>query len=78
MSVKGLSALEGGKRQAPYLHTVTLLAQAPGLTAGEKAALAVAVVPSASKAVPAQDPSIRAGGRGSTADYSSAANMPGS
>jgi predicted ATPase/transcriptional regulator with XRE-family HTH domain len=44
LSVKGLSALEGGKRQTPYRHTVTLLATALGLTASETATLEAAVV----------------------------------
>jgi predicted ATPase/class 3 adenylate cyclase/DNA-binding XRE family transcriptional regulator len=43
MSVQGLSALENGKRQAPYRHTVSLLAQALGLSAAETAALEAAV-----------------------------------
>jgi predicted ATPase/transcriptional regulator with XRE-family HTH domain len=43
ISVQGLSALENGKRQTPYRHTVTLLAQALGLTASEAAALEAAV-----------------------------------
>jgi predicted ATPase/DNA-binding XRE family transcriptional regulator len=44
MSVPGLSALESGKRQTPYRHTVTLLATALGLSADEAAALEAAVV----------------------------------
>jgi predicted ATPase/DNA-binding XRE family transcriptional regulator len=43
LSVQGLSALENGRRQAPYRHTVTLLATALGLTAMETAALVAAV-----------------------------------
>jgi non-specific serine/threonine protein kinase len=44
ISVQGLSALENGKRQAPYRHTVSLLARALGLTAAETAALEAAVL----------------------------------
>jgi DNA-binding XRE family transcriptional regulator len=43
LSVGGLSALESGKRQTPYRHTVTLLAQALGLTPSEAATLEAAV-----------------------------------
>jgi non-specific serine/threonine protein kinase len=43
LSVPGLSALESGKRQTPYRHTVSLLVQALGLTASEAATLAAAV-----------------------------------
>jgi non-specific serine/threonine protein kinase len=43
LSVQGLSALESGKRQAPYRHTVTMLARALGLTASEAEALEAAV-----------------------------------
>jgi predicted ATPase/class 3 adenylate cyclase/transcriptional regulator with XRE-family HTH domain len=43
LSVQGLSALENGRRQAPYRHTVTLLATALGLTAAQTAALDAAV-----------------------------------
>ena len=44
LSVAGLSALENGRRQAPYRHTVTLLASALGLSAPETALLEVAIV----------------------------------
>jgi non-specific serine/threonine protein kinase len=44
LSVQALSALENGRRQAPYRHTVTLLAQALGLAADETALLEAAVV----------------------------------
>jgi predicted ATPase/transcriptional regulator with XRE-family HTH domain len=44
LSVPGLSALESGKRQAPYRHTVTLLATALGLSSEEAARLHAAVV----------------------------------
>jgi predicted ATPase/transcriptional regulator with XRE-family HTH domain len=44
MSVPGLSALESGKRQSPYRHTVSLLATALGLSADEAARLQAAVV----------------------------------
>jgi predicted ATPase/transcriptional regulator with XRE-family HTH domain len=44
LSVQGLSALENGRRQAPYRHTVTLLAHAMGLTALDAATLEAAVV----------------------------------
>jgi transcriptional regulator with XRE-family HTH domain len=43
LSVHALSALEGGKRQTPYRHTVTALVRALGLTSAEAAALEVAV-----------------------------------
>jgi non-specific serine/threonine protein kinase len=44
LSVPGLSALESGKRQAPYRHTVAALVTALGLTSSEAAALQAAVV----------------------------------
>jgi transcriptional regulator with XRE-family HTH domain len=44
LSVPGLSALESGKRQTPYRHTVTLLATALGLSSDEAARLQAAVV----------------------------------
>src|SRR5271166_2679929 len=44
MSVPGLSALESGKRQTPYRHTVTLLATALDLPPAEAARLQAAVV----------------------------------
>jgi non-specific serine/threonine protein kinase len=44
LSVQGLSALENGRRQAPYRHTVTLLARALRLSEAETALLAAAVV----------------------------------
>jgi non-specific serine/threonine protein kinase len=44
MSVQGLSALENGRRQAPYRHTVTLLARALGLSVAETSALEAAVI----------------------------------
>ena len=44
LSVQGLSALENGRRQAPYRHTITLLARALGLTVPESVALEAVVV----------------------------------
>jgi transcriptional regulator with XRE-family HTH domain len=44
LSVQGLSALENGRRQIPHRQTVTLLAQALGLTSDQAAALEAAVV----------------------------------
>lgn len=44
LSVQALSALENGRRQAPYRHTVVLLAQALGLSADDAALLEAAVV----------------------------------
>jgi non-specific serine/threonine protein kinase len=44
LSVQALSALENGRRQVPYRHTVTLLAQALGLSADAAALLEAAVV----------------------------------
>ncbi len=44
LSVQGLGALENGRRQAPYRHTVGLLAEALGLDAAQRAALEGAVV----------------------------------
>jgi non-specific serine/threonine protein kinase len=44
LSENGLSALEGGKRQAPYRHTVSVLAKALGLSLSEAATLEAAVV----------------------------------
>ena len=44
LSVAGLSALENGRRQAPYRHTVTLLASALGLSSPETARLEAAIV----------------------------------
>jgi predicted ATPase/transcriptional regulator with XRE-family HTH domain len=43
LSVQAVSYLENGRRQAPYHHTVGLLARALGLAAAEAAALAAAV-----------------------------------
>jgi predicted ATPase/class 3 adenylate cyclase len=55
MSAKGLSALENGRRQAPYRHTVALLARALGLPASDAAALEAAVLRARAQA-PAADP----------------------
>jgi predicted ATPase/transcriptional regulator with XRE-family HTH domain len=44
LSVAGLSALETGRRQAPYRHTVTLLVRALRLTEAETTVLEAAVV----------------------------------
>jgi transcriptional regulator with XRE-family HTH domain len=44
LSVPGLSALESGKRQTPYRHTVTVLATALSLSPAETARLQAAVV----------------------------------
>jgi hypothetical protein len=44
LSVQGLSALENGRRQVPYRHTVTRLARALALSDIEAAALEAAVV----------------------------------
>jgi predicted ATPase/transcriptional regulator with XRE-family HTH domain len=44
LSLKGLSLLEGGKRQAPYRYTVTQLVAALGLSGVEAARLEAAVV----------------------------------
>jgi non-specific serine/threonine protein kinase len=44
ISAQALSALENGRRHAPYRHTVTLLAGAMGLSEAETAVLAAAVV----------------------------------
>jgi predicted ATPase/transcriptional regulator with XRE-family HTH domain len=44
LSVHGLSALENGRRQVPYWHTVTLLARAIRLSDAETATLEAAVV----------------------------------
>jgi transcriptional regulator with XRE-family HTH domain len=44
LSVQGLSALENGRRQAPYRHTVTLLARAMGLSDAETAILEATIV----------------------------------
>jgi transcriptional regulator with XRE-family HTH domain len=44
LSVQGLSALENGRRQVPYRHTVTRLARALGLSDIETTALEAAVV----------------------------------
>jgi predicted ATPase/transcriptional regulator with XRE-family HTH domain len=44
LSVPGLSALESGKRQTPYRHTVASLVAALGLSAADAARLAAAVV----------------------------------
>jgi non-specific serine/threonine protein kinase len=44
LSVQALSALENGRRQVPYRHTVALLVQALGLAADETALLQAAVV----------------------------------
>jgi class 3 adenylate cyclase/DNA-binding XRE family transcriptional regulator len=44
LSVQGLSALETGRRQAPYRHTVALLATALDLAAADAAVLEAAVV----------------------------------
>jgi predicted ATPase/transcriptional regulator with XRE-family HTH domain len=44
LSVQALSALENGRRQAPYRHTVTLLARAMGLSDAETTALEAAIV----------------------------------
>jgi transcriptional regulator with XRE-family HTH domain len=43
-SVQALSALENGRRQAPYRHTVMLLAQTLAFWAGETALLEAPVV----------------------------------
>jgi non-specific serine/threonine protein kinase len=43
LSVAGLSALENGRRHAPYRHTVGLLANALGLSGAETATLEAAV-----------------------------------
>jgi transcriptional regulator with XRE-family HTH domain len=48
----GLSALENGRRQAPYRHTVALLAQALGLSADDAALLVAAVVRGRMPALP--------------------------
>jgi non-specific serine/threonine protein kinase len=65
LSAKGLSLLESGKRQTPYRHTVTLLARALGLTAGEAATLEAAVVrvraPAATDAPAAREEDLPAG-----------------
>jgi non-specific serine/threonine protein kinase len=56
LSVPGLSALESGKRQTPYRHTVTQLATALSLSSVEAARLQAAVVrarPSTGAASPA-------------------------
>jgi hypothetical protein len=42
--VQALSALENGRRTAPYRHTVSLLASALGLSAVDTALLVAAVV----------------------------------
>src|SRR5579885_1831233 len=42
LSVQGLGALENGRRQAPYRHTVGLLAEALGLDAAQRAAFEAA------------------------------------
>jgi predicted ATPase/transcriptional regulator with XRE-family HTH domain/Tfp pilus assembly protein PilF len=44
LSVQGLSALENGRRQTPYRHTVMLLANAMNLPAADAAALEAAIV----------------------------------
>jgi transcriptional regulator with XRE-family HTH domain len=44
ISAQALSALENGRRQIPYRHTVTLLARAMGLSEVETVALEAAVV----------------------------------
>jgi predicted ATPase/transcriptional regulator with XRE-family HTH domain len=44
LSVQGLSALENGRRQTLYRHTVTLLAKAMNLPASDAAALETAIV----------------------------------
>jgi transcriptional regulator with XRE-family HTH domain len=44
LSVQALSALENGRRQAPYRHTVAVLARALGLPPDEAAALESTVV----------------------------------
>jgi non-specific serine/threonine protein kinase len=44
LSVQALSALENGRRQAPYRHTVALLAQALGLSADQTALLEASIV----------------------------------
>jgi transcriptional regulator with XRE-family HTH domain/tetratricopeptide (TPR) repeat protein len=43
LSVQALSALENGRRQAPYRHTVTLLAQGLDLSAAETALLEASI-----------------------------------
>jgi non-specific serine/threonine protein kinase len=57
ISAQALSALENGRRQAPYRHTVALLARAMGLAEADAAALEAAVVrarwPTPSAASPA-------------------------
>jgi DNA-binding XRE family transcriptional regulator len=55
LSVQGLSALENGRRQAPYRHTVTILAEALGLSAAETATLEAAVSRSRRPALTASD-----------------------
>jgi transcriptional regulator with XRE-family HTH domain len=59
LSVAGLSALENGRRQAPYRHTVALLAHALGLSPDEAAALEATVVRTREPA-PAPDSAPRA------------------
>src|SRR5579862_3476988 len=44
LSVAGLSALENGRRQAPYRHTVALLVRTLGLSPDQAAALEAAAV----------------------------------
>jgi non-specific serine/threonine protein kinase len=44
LSVQALSALENGRRHAPYRHTVTLLAQALGLSTEDTALLEASIV----------------------------------
>src|SRR5271165_2518615 len=44
LSAQALSALENGRRQAPYRHTVANLARALGLSAPETAVLEAAIV----------------------------------
>jgi transcriptional regulator with XRE-family HTH domain len=44
LSAQALSALENGRRQAPYRHTVALLITAMGLAETEAAALAASVI----------------------------------
>jgi transcriptional regulator with XRE-family HTH domain len=58
LSVAGLSALENGRRKAPYRHTVLLLARGLGLSAAEIARLDAAIVRGrvpAPTAVPARE-----------------------
>jgi predicted ATPase/transcriptional regulator with XRE-family HTH domain len=56
MSAQALSALENGRRQAPYRHTVALLAGALDLSPAETALLEAAVVRSRSSLIGATSP----------------------